>query len=351
MAAAGGVVGESEEPLDWTTIAERGGFTLVVSEEETFSIPLSLSTTFPSDANDSDAGQTAVMRGYAGSASAMAIVTDNRTHVLVNSPTGENYKVQFGGSNSEGTLSSVKRYQPFEGPLDAKQSQKSWNVPDSGWEAGGMVHVSPPGGGSIEFSKHIWDLTDWEAADPVNVIFYDGGWESRVVGVLETDGWTPKGDSWWCSSGKDVHIHDGMHGGRDEWFVEDEVLVKPDKCEGDRYHMRLYESESGDSHSPGFVDYSLTPVHWEEGTTHSYVDPQEGQDRVAADLVDDGDIGAIHSINVGTSSSECSSCDNWGGAVDLYQVYPVVEKEDPCGGAPNWYDFSEGDVVMLNLYC
>lgn len=291
-----------------------------------------------------------VMRGSSQAASVDVVVRPDVVAINVNRPDGRASRLVIYPNE----VRYVAPGDSFRGPLSNKERTEV--ILDSNGTlllAEPVVHVSPPGGHSIEFTKHIREKEQsGTRKDPVNAVFYDNGLSGNVGVAMSNGGWSMP----WCGGSiKRLFLYDAQHGGTDAWYTQLQHWTKEDACSLDpRYRMRLYAKSSGgwyDDDVPGFEYYSFGPVHY-EGINHCCVSPNQGQDKLFADLAPLSITGNIWHAFTANAGGDCDSCGNWNGRVSFYQIYPTSgTSPDPCNRIPTYVVTIQNPWFVLRWSC
>lgn len=358
---------------EWWSILEAGGVLRAEVDDVVYEIPLQItSTLLPQDdmGVQDPAHAVIILRGSAAGATAAVVLAPGRIAAFVNGPNGETLRLNV-PPLPDLELVSTHEHVPWRGPLVAEEYSIRVGTPplfDHDRPMGMMVpgespmglvpagmenvevkmlHFSPPGGHSVHISKHIWKAGAG-AKDPVNAWFFHHATIMATHDTLVNAGW----GSTICGSEKVAWFDDAMHGGSTDWFGNWQHHHKESNgiCGDARYHIREFPSETGDTHSPGFEQYTLTPVHWEDtGHAESSVNPQKGQDKLLVDMSGRADIGNIHTRLLPKTDSECSSCARWLGWVDIYNRIDSSGNHNPCGN-PQFTHYG-GSVMHVSWTC
>lgn len=248
---------------------------------------------------------------------------------------------------------SVEEFSPSS--IRPGSSHHEWGSAPGG-ENQTILHITPPGGGSIAMSKHIHLPGEWDSPiDPMNVIFHHHGGKWWVKQALNDGGW----DEIICGSSKQLQILNIPHGGTNQWWEQhehwDNKLGIGFGCPiGPRSHLREFHGDTGDTHTPGFRVYSHGPMHWED-SDHSAdsIDPRRGQDDLFLDIVDGDHVGSWEGIWVSNSDSECDSCNNWDGLIDIYELLSDDHMWHSAPCTVDRYDFWTGSpgTMYVKFYC
>lgn len=356
----------------WWRIFEDGGILEVATDAGEFAIPVEVSSVLAPEPDEGDpSNETVVLRGQAAGSTAAVILESDRAGAIVNTADGSFVRIEVPpteeSTNETRENRTVKRNvsDPLRGgPLQIEQHSVKGDLPplpeysadatnesaqNSSLQGMTTLHARPPGGNSIHISKHIWDSDN--PIDPVNALFYDLGTRGWIRHTMEGShgvGWNKDV----CGSDKYAWFYDGMHGGSDGWQLQDRHWGKEDDwCLDSRYHFREFNSDSGDSHSPGFAEYSPAPAHWEcDGHDLECVDPQRGQDELLVDLRYSHDVDHIWMNQIDHSDGECATCPRWDGWVDFYQIWSV-SGQDPCGDDSPTETIYSGSVDTVRWEC
>ncbi len=304
-------------PLKATTIGIQG-------EDGNFSFIANLTTDLLRERNP----WFAVLRGHTPDSSVTSAVVLSRGEVktIVNLPDGRSLRHPRPAFSSSGSGLALDSDGNLLVPVRPPFYIRERTVASPGSSAVGAFHLSDNADPealdeSIEVSSSIWK---WDpeptAVDPTNVIFYHK--TELFASVLNDVGWADGGS--FCGSSKDVKFFDARHGGEDAWKPQGTHWQPAGSlCGGtSRFHGRQYNSDTGDTHSPGFGGYAPFPVHSEDwdwwALTHVNVNPQHGQDKLLADLMGHPNIGTIWLY--ATIGGSCENCERWDGWFDLYQL-------------------------------
>lgn len=372
MVFVGSTSAEGSQPSveEWYAALQDGGVLVLSTQGHTENIPVHVSSVFEVP----DELPTIVLRGQVGTSSASVVLKHDGAYGFANLADGHSYRWSQSGTTSASALASDSLNEGLPGPVtgtmfvdqvqalppddDTAEDYVTTFADCTSYRANELIQqviqsmdVAPFGGHSIKISKHIWQSDPDCPIDPSNVIFYDETSSSMAETVVEAAGW----DKTTCGKTKWLYFFDAQHSGSDDWDLMDEgddghfEKDRSGQCENMRYHLRRFTSATGDTHNPGFGDFTVLPVHWEDDG-HDVVNPLQGQDYLLADMATSEYVGEMWSIEVANSASDCMNCALWDGRVDIYQIR-TDNSNDPCGLAPPIGITTIGSFVRLEWGC
>lgn len=343
-------------PADWVREFENGGVLHLRTLDSMESINMNVSSRLPDNAT--------VLRGFSAEGTgAILLVSPTLVSGSINDASGTMYRFRIDITGHASTpfydpLLSMYTVDPLQaGPIrvwdEFSAMPSGARMSDAEDREDGFcnercrelyssdeltsVHITPFGGHSIRIGKHIYDGNT--AIDPINVIFYGDDLDySLAHHTVETNEF----ESTSCGSNKYAYFYDdavGHSGGSDEWELQEEgadrhyqaVFTGGDCVDRARAHIRFYESDSGDTHNPGFGPYILAPTHFETAghDPEQDVNPQTGQDILYSLIAEDHHVAKISTYS--TTPGNCASCGKWSGVLDLYEIGDATTNTNAAG--------------------